>query len=170
MPEEIRHPDGRIEHPTVRYERSDASFLGTFFILLGALVFGVILLAAVLQFFYRYRDYQARIKQSSFPLAGSPSRPLPPPPRLEQIDRLAGIETSNVYDRESARLEVLDSYGPTSDAGFVHVPIERAIEALLERKTLKSRPEAPADQRRHSNGLVDAGESNAGRLFKGDPR
>ncbi len=163
-------PDGSLEHPEVRYEGSDANFRWIFTILLGAVAVGLVIMGVVWFFFYQFRDYQAQIKQSPFPLATGPSTAVPLPPRLEQIDRMAGVESPNVFERESAKLEVLDSYGATAEEGFIHIPIERAIQVLLENKTLKSRPEPPADQLRRSSGLLDAGEPNAGRLFNGGPQ
>jgi hypothetical protein len=165
--EEIRHPDGRIEHPSVKHERSDASFRWIMVILVGAVVFAVVVEFAILGFFDRLRASQAEIKKSPFPLATGPSDALPPEPRLEQVDRMPGVQTPDDYKRESANREVLNSYGKTADEGFVHVPIDWAMKYLVEEKKLPARPEPPADQRRRSEGLVDAGEPNSGRLFKG---
>jgi hypothetical protein len=123
-------------------------------------------------FFVGVKDEQARVKKSPYPLAPGPSTALPREPRLEQIDRLAGVETPNVHERETSRLEVLQSYGPTSEEGFMHIPIEQAMKLLAAspQYKLKARPEPSADQKRRSGGLVDAGESNSGRMFRGGRR
>jgi hypothetical protein len=171
MVEEIHQPDGGVEHPTVRYERSDASFRWIMVILLGALVFAVIVEFSILTFFHYYRDYEAEIKKSPHPLAPGPSTALPHEPRLEQIDRLAGVETPNVFEREAANLVILNSYGPTREEGFIHIPIDRAMQQLIEEKKLPARPEPPADQTKRSGGLIDAGASNSGRRFiKEEPK
>jgi hypothetical protein len=167
MAEEIHQPDGHIEHPEVRYEPRDANFGWILAIGIAALVLVALIFSLLLWFFYQYRDYQAAIKRSPFPLAPSPSETLPAQPHLEQLDRTAGIERSNMYVREAAKEELLHSYGPTSDQEFVRIPIDRAI-TLLENK-LPARPEPPASQRRRENGLVDAGEPNSGRLFREKP-
>jgi hypothetical protein len=160
-----------IANPTVRYEPSDASFRPILLIMLGAMVFMALVFGIVLEFFYRYRDYQADVKKSSYPLAHVPANDVPRDPRLEQVNRLKGDTSSNVREREAGNLKVLNSYGPTREEGFVHVPIERAMEQLLEQKALRSRPEPSAEQQRRSSGLVDSGAPNSGRLFiKGEPK
>jgi hypothetical protein len=164
MPDEIHHPDGRIEHPSVRYERTDASFGCILSILIAALIFGIVAFAGVRLFFDEYRNYQAEIKKSPYPLAPEPSTALPREPRLEQIDRLAEVETPNVHEREAAKEKILNSYGATQESGFVHVPIERAMSLLADKLPVRAKP--PANQTEHSNGLIDAGESNAGRVFR----
>ena len=170
MAEEIIHPDGRIEHPSVRYERSDANFRAILFVILGALMFGAVVECGILVFFKRYADYQANIKKSPHPLGPGPSNALPREPRLEQVDRLAGVETANTGETERAKRELLNSYGPTKEEGFVHIPIDRAMKYLVEEGKLPARPEPPADGGSRSNGLIDAGESNSGRVFKGEPK
>jgi hypothetical protein len=168
MAEEVRYPDGRIEHPHVRYERRDANLGWILGIGISTMALGALMLYLVLWFFYDYKKYQAAIKKSPFPLGPAPSAALPAQPHLEQLDRTAGIERSNVYVREAGKEELLHTYGATSEEGFVHIPIERAILQLANK--LSARAEPPANQRRRENGLVDAGESNSGRLFREKPR
>jgi heme/copper-type cytochrome/quinol oxidase subunit 1 len=170
--EEIRHPDGRIEHPQVRNEPTDVSFRWIAVILVGAMVLAVIILVAVLAFFYRYEDYQSAIRKSPFPLAPSGQERLekmPPEPRLEQIDRLRGIEKPNVYLRETTKEAVLASYGPTDEDGFIHVPIERAMKYLASKLPAR-KGESKGAAEKHANGLVDSGASNSGRLFREEPK
>ncbi len=170
MAEEIRHPDGRIEHPSVRHEPSDASFGWIVAILVGALVLGALVHAAVFGFFSAYRDHLAEANRSLYPLAPGPSVDLPREPRLEQIDRLSRAETAKVRARETEKMRRLNSYGPTTADGFIHIPIDRAMQYVVEKSMLKARPQPAGDQQRRSGGLIDAGESNSGRLFKGDSK
>jgi hypothetical protein len=164
MVDENLQSNGRPEHPEVRYEHSDANFRAILFIILGTMALAALIQAAVLAFFYDYRDYQADIKKSPYPLAPTPSTALPAKPRLEQVDRLAGDETPNIHERMASKEEILKSYGDTPEKGFVHIPIEQAMK-LLENK-LPARPAPPAEQVEKSSGLVDAGESNSGRMFR----
>jgi hypothetical protein len=167
MADTIRHPDGRLEHPAVRHERTDVNhrwILGGLFVSLG---FAVLVLYVVWAFFTSYNNYQSAIKQSSFPLAPRPSTTLPQEPRLEQINRLARMESPNVYLRERLQEESLHSYGATPHDGFVHIPIDRAMTWLENR--LPARLEPPNSLSK-ANGLIDAGESNSGRLLRGKPR
>ena len=205
MVEEIHPPEGgdRLEHPHVRYERRDIHAGWIIGIGIATLVLFAVIFSCTLWFFHDYKNYQARIKRSPFPLAQQPSEALPALPHLEQLDRVAGLERSNVYQRQAAKEELLQSYGPAlgvvelsgpstlglaaspgsgplaaaaavlsstaiPDQGFVRIPIDQAM-ALLENK-LPARQEPPAGQSRRQNGLVDAGESNSGRMFREKPR
>src|SRR5262245_17607955 len=111
------HPDGQLEHPSVRHEPSDASFRWVLGLLVTAAVVGIIIHVVVLKFFFNYRAHEDAIKRSDYPLAPAPSTRLPPEPRLEQLNRLANVEQSNVYLLQEAREEVLHSYGPTPEEG-----------------------------------------------------
>lgn len=171
--EEVRHPDGRIEHPRVGYERSDASFGWIFGLLVAAAVLAVIIHWAVWKFYTDYGRHQAAVKASPFPLAPEPSRGsspearlLPPEPRLEPLDRVEGIERSDVYQRQATKEALLNGYGRTAEAGYVHVPIEVAMDRLAGK--LPARAKQPGGQEK-ANGLVDSGESNSGRLYRKEP-
>jgi cbb3-type cytochrome oxidase subunit 3 len=160
-------PDGHPEHPDVRHERTDASFGGIFSVIVIAALIGVVIHVVVWLYLARIREHEALAKKSPFPLNPGPSTALPREPRLEQVDRLANEEQrTEQYLRERNQLRVLDSYGPTDDEGYLHVPIEQAMRYLATEKKLPSRPEPSAGQRRRAGGLVDAGESNSGRLFR----
>ena len=188
MPEEIVHSDGRIEHPEVKYEKTDVSFRAILAVVVGSMIFAAFVHYVLLLFFYDQRKHEAEAKGFSHPLAPPPrppgdqkanyaesGYPLPREPVLEEIERRAGVEKNDVYKRQESRERVLNSYGPTSESGFVHIPIDRAIALMeTERYRLKSRA-APAgqeekkrydEQRRRSGGLVDYGEPNSGRLFR----
>ncbi len=201
MPDEINHPDGRLEHPSVRREPTDAQFSLILGIVVTAVVLLLLIFGMVHRFFFHERDRLNQERMSRFPLAPEPSRALPPEPRLEQLDRLAEVTISDVGVRLQAKEAALNSYGPTQEKGFIHIPIDRAIQLLAGR--LPARNEArvatgigsagtvgllaapcgpgvlaaaaalfpgrdAAIQDALSwgaNGLVDGGESNAGRMF-----
>jgi hypothetical protein len=168
--DEIRYPDGRIEHPHVRSEHRDVTLRPVVISLLAAMCFAALAHWIILKFFYSYRDYQQEIKQSAFPVAPSPAvtedpRRIPEP-RLEPVDRLAGVEKANVFERELAKEKVLHSYGRTEETGYVHVPIERAMERLANQLPVREGG-ATKTNRYREDGLIDAGESNSGRMFRG---
>jgi hypothetical protein len=165
MPEPTVHGDGELRHPSVRYERSDVSFRGIM-IVLAAVIFAFFLIfAGVLIFFDLNQSHENKVKKSRFPLAPGPNTALPAEPRLEQIDRLEGVQKANVYAREESKLKILDSYGETEESGYVHIPIDKAIELLADKLPAR-KPPSEAQQRR-SNGLIDSGAPNSGRLFRG---
>ena len=89
MPDEIQHPAEPLENPSVRHERTDANFGRILSIFIGVAIFAVIVFSGMRLFFNEYRDHQAEIKKSPYPLAPGPSTALPREPRLEQVDRLA---------------------------------------------------------------------------------
>jgi hypothetical protein len=151
---------------SVRRERTDISFRAILVVLVCAIAFAVVVQFVLLVFFYDYRDYQARIKRSPFPLAPTPSEALPPEPRLEQLDRMSGIENSSVYQRQLSKEDVLRSYGTTDDEGFLRIPIGQAMDYL--QKKLPARA-GPQPSRRKDSGLVTGGESNSGRVFRERP-
>jgi hypothetical protein len=168
MVEESHRPDENIEHPSVRYERTDASFRAIIILLVGATAFAVVVFFVLLVFFYDYRDYQKDIKKSPYPLATTPTTALPPEPRLEQLNRVEGYQSANVYERQLSREGILNSYGPTAEDGFVHIPIARAIDRLENKLPVRERlPDA--GHRRRAGGLVGAGASNSGRMFREKP-
>ena len=85
--QEVRHPDGRIEHPHVRHERTDARFRPILIILIAALVLAVVIHVAVYAFFRRSRAARAiglsgRVPSpASFLTTSRTSRPTPEPSR-----------------------------------------------------------------------------------------
>ncbi len=95
----------------------------------------------------------------------------PPEIVLPRTPRLEAIESSTLADDSFAtaqrqREARLHRSGPTDESGFVHIPIEKAIE--LTAKDLQSQT-APAP-RDKSRGLLGGGEANSGRVFREDSR
>jgi hypothetical protein len=163
---EITRTDGQIVHPGIRYERTDVDYWLVLLVFVLAACIGSFLLLSVWWFFNDFSHRESAIKRSPFPLAPAPAADLPREPRLEQLDRMAGIERPNVYRRELAKEEILESLGPANEAGYVHVPIDRAMKAVVGKVSTakQARPQAYK-----SNGLLDAGEPNSGRLFREGP-
>jgi hypothetical protein len=166
MVEEIRHPDGHLEHPSVRYEKTDASLRAVLTIIGCAIALGILIFVLVYQFFIGYEGQLAVERKSQYPLAPTPSTALPSAPRLDQLDRLEGKPAVNVYARQKAKEDRLRGYGNTDEAGYVHIPIDEAMKHLADR--LPVRKQEPAGPR-HDLGLVNAGEPNSGRMFRKEP-
>jgi hypothetical protein len=165
-PPEAERP---LEHADIRYERTDTTLWPVVMVAVAAAVIGAGLFAGIYMFFHQETNRLAIRRTSEFPLAQHPSSELPVNPRLEEIDRLAGIETPNVYLLDLRKEQVLNSLGPTAEKGFVHVPISRAMQVLAEPGHLPFRADQPPASTK-DHGLVDAGASNSGRMFrKGTP-
>ncbi|HWA98646.1 MAG TPA: hypothetical protein VG713_09145 [Pirellulales bacterium] len=158
---EVRYPDGRIEHPWVRHEMRDV-YAGR---ILAVLVVVTLLSSAHFYSFRRwFRDYEGlppRHDQATYETRGSSA--LPRPPELEQIGRLEDDPRPNAFLRQQQAERALDRYASGDEPGFVQIPIARAIELLPDRVRSRTEP-APAAK---SQGLVDAGEPNSGRLLQG---
>jgi hypothetical protein len=160
--------EDELRHPSVSYERRDAPFG---WILVVAVCF-VCLLAGVFAGIYAYfwadMTHLSVRRESEFPLAEHPSTALPVGPRLESIDQMAGISRPNVFLRQLAKEEQLKHYGPTQEKGFVHIPIDRAMQFMqLSAEYFPVRAKPPSGGK--DNGLVDYGASNSGRMFRGTP-
>jgi hypothetical protein len=176
MVEEGHNAGGAAENPSVKYERTDADHRWVLGILLAGLVLALIIISAVSWFFNALERYQARSKESPYPLAPGPTTGLPEEPRLEQIQRIPppaglGPRPSSLIPHSSAKIpdEVhLASYGPTDEKGFIYIPIERAMELVA--KKLPSRPASSSEDTKRQNGLVDDGGPNSGRMFRKEPR
>ena len=159
--------DTPTEHPDVRYERGDLR-LGW---VIGLVLGGCFVLAIIAYSVWRFYWWQEAVQQSSdvssYPYPAAPWMQLPPQPRLEQLDRMAGRKYAAVEEQLAAKEQVLNRYGPTSAKGFVHIPIRQAIGVLAAEARageLKQRVETSGGKDR---GLLDAGESNSGRVFRG---
>jgi hypothetical protein len=128
MAEEASKNPESLEHASVNYERTDASFRWVLGLLLAAGALAVIIYLAILGLFVDYRSQLDEERRSRYPLAPGPRTELPPEPRLEQLDRKEGISPGQ--SRQKAQWEQLHRYGETGEAGFVHIPIERAMKLV----------------------------------------
>jgi hypothetical protein len=152
--------DAPSEHASVRYEHADIR-LGC---LLAVIAFGVLTVAitifAIGKLYWFEAGAQEAEKRSAYPLVTSPTAALPPQPRLEELNRMADVDDD---ERLKGQLEALRSGGPAEEKGFVHVPIEKAIQAVAGNLPVRKHAAGfPADD----SGLVDSGESNSGRMFR----
>lgn len=160
--EEIRYPDGRIEHPAVQREPRDVPFRWVIAVLLAAACIAVFHYYIIWRYFGWERAAEARSGASPYPLAPTPSTTLPRGPRLEELNRIAGQES--LLAREAAQEKTLHSYGPSDEKGYVHIPIQEAMKHAAERLPARKPAQGRAAK---DNGLVDSGESNSGRMFRG---
>ena len=162
MSDATPHPESPLKNPSVRRERSDVSFRGVMVVIAAALVAGLVIHVVVYSFFQGYRHRLDVERRSSFPLSAGPEMPTPPPPRLEQVDRLSGSESPPPRD------EALHRYDRGGENGFVRVPIERAMERLAGKLPARDQPDE--EKSRGAGGLVEDGAPNSGRLFKKEKR
>ena len=164
--------DGQAPHPEnpgVLYEHTDASFRSIARIILISAVVGVVVLYAILR---------SSIALTRTTRRGSKPRPTRwQPSRSSQLPRGAAPGADQPHGerperrmstcaRRRRRILKLRSYTSAED-GYVHIPIDRAMDYLAGK--LAVRKEQPSGkQAERQNGLVDAGASNSGRMFRGD--
>lgn len=154
------------EQPAVKYERRDV-YVGWTLAVLGIFaLFGAVLHYAIWTFLWSEQHDQAAARRMGFPLAEHPSRQLPPQPRLEPLEPSDEERRAIMPPSVAVRAEQLHSYGKTDDPGYIHVPIARAIEHLAGKLPVRKQSDKPE---RADSGLLDAGESNSGRLFRKAP-
>ena len=113
------------------------------------------------------RASQEAAKRSPYPLAPTLSAQLPPEPRLEQLDRLAGVESSDVDKRLAAQRRRAQQLRANRRKGIrphSHPAGHRGGRRQVAGAQAARRPTT------NDNGLIDAGESNSGRMFRGEPR
>jgi hypothetical protein len=168
-PEEVHFDDGRIEHPRVGYEPSNAPLRAVLGIIALVICFACFHYWVAWEFFGGLEAHEDEEKRSHLAAELRPSPSLPAAPRLEQLDRLAGSESPNIDRRMSGNEATLDRYGPSGEEGFVRVPIDRAMDFLIGRLPVRkeqSRKKARDDKAR-DQGMVNAGDSNSGRMFRG---
>ncbi len=159
--EEIRHADGRIEHPSIRRELTDVRFLPVFTVILGIVVLGAIIIYAT---WIVLHSLEPAVGSSFSSNRGTVDSTLPATPRLEPLERLSGNESANVFDRQLAAERKLTSYGPTDEAGFVHIPIEQAIKLIVPKLSIRKTPTGQAAEM--DDGLLDGGGPNSGRIYR----
>ena len=139
------------------YERSDASPRG---LLYFALIMAAILAATSLSLIWLFKYFQKAENPGSFVAAPfAAERPLPPPPRVQPNPR---EDLQNYYQSQQ---NLLNSYGWIDrQNGIVRLPIDRAMELLLERG-LPTRPTstpetgAPSQKRNPSTNNAKPGGS-----------
>ena len=142
----------------VSYERRDIRLRLVLALLASAGCLVVLVSFAISWFYWAEESAQKTAKGSTESLAPVLTRE----PRLEQIDKLAGAEGSHVDQRLAAQERMLNSYGPTAEKGFVHIPIQQAIEAVADKLPVRKQPPGQAAN--------NSGESNSGRMIRGEPR
>ena len=190
---EIRDREGPIEHTAARYERRDIRLRWLMVVVVGVCCYAVVHYYGVWRFLWFQEHAQAEAKKSHYPQASAPSTafppdhsgrapgtpgrgrreaytgvppsaPLPPEPRLEQLDRMTPEESAIVNKQLAAKEKALHSYGSAAEKGFVQVPIEQAMKAVAG--SLPVAMDSSRGEAAKGNGLLEAGESNSGRMFR----
>jgi len=153
----VRHFNGSIEHTGVQHEHTDVRF--------GAIAAAALVIAATLATvvgairLFVHEEAATDVRRAARGASGL-SLVLPVEPRL---DALEPHDAERSFEAQNAAAQKrLHHYGPAEDAGYVHVPIDKAMQKLAS--DLQSQ-DVPKRQGK-SAGLVGGGEANSGRLFR----
>jgi hypothetical protein len=118
---------GKTEPGSVDHETSDVNIRAIFGFAIGLTVTMIVVAFAVWVLFQYFNAREARTVFVEYPLASQESR-VPPEPRLQTDPRQ---DMSDLRARED---QLLQSYGwVDKNAGVVRVPIERAMQLVVER-------------------------------------
>jgi hypothetical protein len=129
-----------VNPPGTEYEHTDASVWTIFKFGVWLLVSALIVHVGLGLMYLLYKQQANATQQQPYPLATASEPRQPPPPRLQQFPR---NEITDFRLQEEAKL---NSYGwANKDAGTVHIPIDEAMKLVLQKGTLRSRPENPAE-------------------------
>jgi hypothetical protein len=151
--------------PDNRYEPRDVRFRWVLVVAVLGCCIGAVIFGLVRGFYWAVLESRSDGQATAFAPRETPTSQLPPEPRLELLDRLEKTPASNVSKWERGEEKSLETYGSSDGKGFVRVPLQRAMQWLADSR-LQARKESDRPKFR-DKGLVDAGESNSGRMFRG---
>ena len=147
MSEAVRTNDGAAVNESVAYERKDVNAWAILWIGVAMIVAAVVIHTAVWWLFDAF-DRREALKGRPPATLVQAQRPAVPEPRL-QTDAPADL---NVM-RETEKNE-LESYGwIDQQKGVVRIPVERAMELLVQRGLPKTQPTANANDARATDGV-----------------
>jgi hypothetical protein len=128
-----------LENPEVAYEHSDLSAPAILGFLVGLAIVGVLMHIILLGMFHYLDRYTETHQAATNPLAPAPAAESlrNPGPQVANRFPLPRLETNELEQLNDQRLEeenILTTYGWVDQkAGVAHIPIDRAIELLVER-------------------------------------
>jgi hypothetical protein len=150
--------------PDVRYETRDVRFRWVLILAVAGCCIGAVIFFLVRGFYWAALESRSDGQAAEFAPRETPTSQLPPEPRLELLDRLEKTPASNVSKWETGEEKALETYGASDEKGFVRVPLQRAIQTLTGHWQVRKESDRPKFK---DKGLIDAGESNSGRMFRG---
>ena len=144
--------------PRNGYEKSDASPRG---LLYFVLIMAAILAATSFSLIWLFKYFQHAQQPGSF-VAAPFARPQPPPPP-PRIQPQPGVDMQNYYQSQQ---NLLNTYGWVDrQDGVVRLPIDRAMQLLLERGLpvrSAAKPQTEARAKTRARNLASAGKLESG--------
>jgi hypothetical protein len=149
--------------PEIRFEERDVRFRWVLIVAVVSCVIGGAIFVLVRGFYQVVLESRPEGQGTAFAASEKPTSQLPPEPRLELLDRLKKTPASNVSKWERGEEKSLERYGPSDEKGYVRIPLELALQIIAGNLPARKAADQPKFRDR---GLVDAGESNSGRMFR----
>lgn len=119
--------DVQAENADVSYEKRDVSPRAILYVGLGIIISAIIIHFAVWWLFGLFNESEAHKGKPPATLVNTKRQP-PPAPRL-QTNAPADLQEMRAHEKA-----LLESYGWVDQGrGIVHIPVERAIDLLVER-------------------------------------
>jgi hypothetical protein len=144
--------------PGAEYEHTDANVWMIVKFGIWLTVSAIIIHVGLGFMFSMLKQQATKTQVNEYPLASAAETRLPPAPRLQQFPR------NEMYEFRLGQEEKLHSYGwVNKDAGTVHIPIEQAMQMVIQRGVQSRAPEpsAPAE----TPGLMPS-DSSSGRVME----
>ena len=151
-----------LKHSEVEFETAGIRLPQILAILAGiGILFLVVLIATWRYFRPASPPDDQQLESYDFPAEHLPRRP-----HLESLDDAYGARRVRAQGKERSLEQRLHTFGTTSENGFVHVPIERAMTAVIEKLSVKP---VPREEVEKSFGLPGGGGTSSGRIFEKPP-
>jgi hypothetical protein len=159
------HHDAAVHHasaddqyretpPGAEYEHTDANVWMIVKFGIWLVVSAIVIHFGLGFMFSMLKEQAIKTQPNEYPLAASAEPRVPPAPRLQQFPR------NDLYEFRTEQEQKLHSYGwVNKDAGTVHIPIEQAMQMVIQRG-LASRPQEPSAE---TPGLMPS-DSSSGRV------
>jgi hypothetical protein len=138
------HGHDPVEQHPERHEQSDVSIKS---LTLFLIIFATVLVGTMIGLVYLYTGFDSLAWESRVPRSAVQAEPVTPAIPLQGIPGYH--DNSPARDTElyiQAQKKLLATGGPTTQPGFVRIPIDEAMQIVIDRKMLVSRParkEAP---------------------------
>lgn len=167
MSKEEKRSSQSPEHVEIKYEKADVHFGWILALVIAGCCVAATHYFVIWEYFKWQKSTQATKNESLFVPSNEPVTQLPKPPILEPLAQMAKDESVDTFKRLVAKEKTLNSQGPTSEKGFIHIPIQQAIKEIEGKLPVRNENQKQVFK---DSGLVDSGESNSGRMFRGESK
>ena len=129
-------PDHVVDSPhggTARHEPTD---IETRPVRIAAIIFGIAMIVILLVLLWLFKFYERTATHPDRPNTHvTKAGPAAPEPRIQGVPEFHGnVPRADMDQLRAESQQRLQSYGKSEEAGFVRIPIDRAIDILADRQ------------------------------------